>query len=131
MLNNITLIGRLTADVELKKTQDGKSVCAFTLACGRDFKNSSGETETDFIDVVAWGGVADFAAKYLRKGTFAAVSGRLQTRTWEDRQGSKRKSTEVIAGHVYFAEKRQDRKEEYSAPDGFTSIGDEDIDLPF
>lgn len=110
MLNKIIIMGRLTRDPELKHTPNGNAVVSFSLAVERDFKDKeTGERETDFIEVVAWKGVAEFVAKYFAKGKMAAVEGRLQIRDWTDKDGNKRKTAEVIANNVYFGEaKRSD-----------------------
>ena len=97
MLNKIFIMGRLTRDPELRRTQSGTPVTSFSLAVDRDFKSQSGEKETDFIDVVAWRATAEFVAKYFTKGRMAVVEGRLQIRDWQDRDGNKRRSAGVIA----------------------------------
>ena len=101
-LNRITIMGRLTRDPELRRTQSGTPVTSFTMAVDRDFKPQSGEKDTDFIDVVAWRNTAEFAAKYFAKGRMAIASGRLQIRDWQDNNGNKRRSAEVIADSIYF-----------------------------
>ena len=108
MLNRIILMGRLTHDPELRRTQSDTPVCSFSLAVDRDYKRD-GEKETDFIDIVAWRSTAEFVSKYFTKGSMAVVSGRLQIRDWTDREGGKRRSAEVVADNVYFGEsKRRD-----------------------
>lgn len=102
MLNVITLSGRLTKDPELRKTQDGTSVCSITLACERDIKSANGNRATDFIDVVAWRQTAEFVSKYFTKGSLLSCTGRLEIREWTDRDGNKRRNAEVLADHVYF-----------------------------
>ena len=92
MLNHITIMGRLTRDPELRRTQSGTPVTSFSLAVDRDFKSQSGEKETDFIDVVAWRATAEFVAKYFTKGRMAVVEGRLQIRDWTDKDGGKRRN---------------------------------------
>ena len=110
MLNHITIMGRLTKDVELRWTQSETPVASFTLAVDRDFSGrDGGEKQTDFIDCVAWRQTAQFVDKYFSKGSMAVVAGRLQIRDWTDRDGNKRRSAEVVAENVYFGEsKRQD-----------------------
>lgn len=108
MLNKAILMGRLTADPELQQTPGGTAVTSFTLAVNRSYSKNS-EQQTDFIDIVAWRSTAEFVAKWFRKGMQVAVSGRLQTRNWEDRQGNRRKAVEVVADEVYFAEAKRDR----------------------
>ena len=105
MLNRIILMGRLTRDPELRKTQSGTSVCSFALAVDRDYKRE-GEKETDFIDIVAWRGTAEFASRYFTKGRMVVVCGRLQIRDWTDKEGNKRRSAEVIADSIYFGDSK-------------------------
>lgn len=130
MLNNVTIMGRMTADPELRKTGGGTSVTTFTLACERDFK-SDGEKQTDFFEVVAWKHTAEFVSKYFGKGRMAVVSGRLQTRSWTDKDGNKRKAVEVVADNVYFADSKT-AAQDGGQFGGFTGveIADES-DLPF
>ena len=107
MLNKIFIMGRLTRDPELRRTQSGTAVTSFSLAVDRDFKSQSGEKETDFIDVVAWRSTAEFVAKYFTKGRMAVVEGRLQIRDWKDREGNNRRSAEVVADNVYFGDSKR------------------------
>lgn len=119
MLNKIFIMGRLTRDPELRRTQSGTAVTSFSLAVDRDFKSQSGEKETDFIDVVAWRSTAEFVAKYFTKGRMAVVEGRLQLRDWTDRDGNKRRTAEVIADNVYFGDSKRDAEAGgYAAPSG-------------
>lgn len=112
MLNHITLMGRLTRDPELRYTQTGTAVASFSLAVDRDFgSRDGGERQTDFIDIVAWRNTAEFVSKYFGKGQMAAVSGRLQIRDWQDKDGNKRRSAEVVADNVYFADSKKSREE--------------------
>lgn len=125
MLNKIVIMGRLTRDPELRQTQNQIPVASFTVAVDRDF----GE-ETDFIDCVAWRKTAEFVSNYFFKGKMAVVAGRLQIRKWEDKDGNKRKSAEVVADNVYFGDSKKDSgTAEYS---GFQEADDiSDDDLPF
>jgi single-strand DNA-binding protein len=108
MLNTITIMGRLTRDPELRRTGSGVAVASFCLAVDRDYNpKDGGERETDFIDVTAWRGTAEFISKYFTKGSMAIVSGRLQIRNWTDKDGNKRRSAEVVADSVYFGESRK------------------------
>ena len=119
MLNHIVIMGRLTRDPELRRTQSGVAVASFTVAVDRDFgKNENGEKETDFIDCVAWRQTGEFVAKYFQKGRMAVVSGRLQIRNWSDKEGNKRRTAEVIADNVYFGDSKRDGDNtgSYSAP---------------
>ena len=144
MLNRIIIMGRLTRDPELRHTQAGTPVASFTLACDRDFKDKqTGERAVDFIDVVAWRGTAEFAARYFTKGRMAVVEGRLQLRDWTDKEGGKRRSAEVVADNIYFGDSRKDAGEsnvpENSLPEpsraasgGIDVSGpDDDGELPF
>lgn len=106
MLNRITVMGRLTSDPELKTTTSGVSVTSFTIACDRDFKNGTGEKETDFIEVVAFRNTAEFICKYFAKGKMAIVSGRLQIRNYTDRDGNKRKAAEIVCDAIYFGDSK-------------------------
>lgn len=107
MLNKIILMGRLTRDPELRRTQAGTAVVSFSLAVDRDYKDQSGEKETDFIDIVAWRNTAEFVSKYFTKGRMAVVEGRLQIRDWTDKDGGKRRSAEVIAENVYLGDSKR------------------------
>ena len=109
MLNHITIMGRLTRDPELRRTGSGTAVASFSVAVDRDFgKNENGEKETDFIDCVAWRNTAEFISKYASKGRMVVVSGRLQIRSWTDKDGNKRRTAEVVADNVYFGDSRRD-----------------------
>lgn len=132
MLNRIILMGRLTRDPELRTTQAGVSVCSFSIAVDRDFKKD-GDKETDFIDIVAWRSTAEFASKYFRKGRMVVVDGRLQMRDWVDKEKNKRRSAEVIADNVYFADSKpkDDDMEPSVAPGDYLGSGyDDNFGLP-
>ena len=131
MLNNITLMGRLTRDPELRSTTSGTSVASFTLAVDRDFMSrESGERQTDFIDIVAWRQTGEFVSKYFQKGSMAVVSGRLQIREWQDKEGNKRRSAEVVAENIYFGESK--RRDGVDVPQPtFTELDNSDGDLPY
>ena len=137
MLNHITLMGRLTRDPELRHTGSGIPCANFTIAVDRDFgKNENGEKETDFIECVAWRNTGEFVSKYFGKGRMAVVSGRLQIRSWTDKEGNKRKTAEVVADQVYFGDSKRDSDSNDSgltAPaNNFPLIdGDDDAQLPF
>lgn len=109
MLNHIVLMGRLTRDPELRRTGSGIAVASFTIAVDRDFSGKdSGEKETDFIDIVAWRQTGEFVSKYFTKGRMAVVSGRLQIRKWQNKDGENRYSTEVVADNVYFGDSKKE-----------------------
>ena len=142
MLNHIVLMGRLTADPSLRHTTNNIPVASFTLAVDRDRKDQNGEKETDFIDVVVWRNTADFVSKYFSKGRMAVVSGRLQIRNCTDKEGNKRKSAEVVADNVYFADSKKESSGgyggDYNAPalpeaqsGGFAEATEDDSELPF
>lgn len=133
MLNKVILMGRLTADPELRHTQSNTAVVNFTLAVDRAYSKDR-EKQTDFIEVVAWRSTAEFAFKYFRKGQLVAVVGSIQTRTWEDKQGNKRKAVEVVADEVHFAEPKRDARASEPVAvtaDEFTDISADDGELPF
>jgi len=104
--NNVVLIGNMVADPELKQTNGGLSVCSFRIAVQRRYKPKEGEQVTDFIDVVAWRTTADFIVKYFKKGNQILVCGTLQSRNWQDKDGNKRYSVEVIAEEVSFVDRK-------------------------
>ena len=109
MLNHIVIMGRLTRDPELRRTGSGVAVASFTVAVDRDFGGrDGGERETDFIDCVAWRQTGEFVSKYFTKGRMAVVSGRLQIRSWTDKDGNKRRTAEVVADNVYFGDSKRD-----------------------
>ena len=146
MLNKVFIMGRLTRDPELRRTQSGTAVASFALAVERDFKdNATGKRETDFIDVVAWRQAGEFVSRYFTKGRMAVVEGRLQIRDWTDMDGNKRRTTEIVADQVYFADSKRDDNQtsgnqnaDYSgysaapnAPQTFSELRDDDGELPF
>ena len=143
MLNKAILMGRLVADPELRRTPNNNSVTSFTLAVNRSFVRQGEQPQTDFIDVVAWGKTAEFVSRYFVKGQLVAVAGRIQTRTWEDKQGNKRKTVEVVAEEVHFAEPKRDSQPRNEMPhggfdpmaglggDAFAALPGDDNDLPF
>lgn len=149
MLNQIVVMGRLTRDPELRRTDSGIAVAGFTVAVDRDFApKDGGERETDFIDCVAWRNTGEFVSKYFAKGSMAVVSGRLQVRGWTHKNGNKRRTAEIVADNVYFGESKRDdhRSNGYtaSAPSGggyaapasakttdYQLLEDDDEQLPF
>ena len=142
MLNVVVLIGRLTADPELRYTVNGTAVCNFRLAVDRPFTNREGQQETDFIDTVCWRNTAENVAKYMEKGLMVAVHGRMQIRQWETPDGERRRKAEVVADQVRFLEWPEDRGRSSSSDqpasgaettDDFEDLFDDDItkDVPF
>lgn len=132
MLNNVTLMGRLTADPERRQTPNNIPVASFTLAVDRNY-SSGGERQADFIDVIAWRKTAEFVSRYFHKGMLVAVQGSIQTRSYTDNQGIKRKAFEIVADHVYFAGPKRDNAQAAAPsslePDDFQEMPDDD--LPF
>lgn len=108
MLNKVVLMGRIGSEISLRRTNSGKAVTSFSIACDRDFKGQNGEKETDWFDIVCWNGLAETVEKYFSKGRMAVVSGRLQIRNWTDKEGNKRKSAEVVAENVYFGDSKRE-----------------------
>lgn len=146
MLNQIVLMGRLTRDPELRYTQSQTPVASFTIAVDRDIANKeTGDRQTDFIDCVAWRSTAEFVSKHFAKGRMVVVSGRLQIRDWTDRDGNKRRSAEVVAASVYFADSKKTDSDGYNRSSGenyggmngeygesrFAELDEDDGDLPF
>lgn len=134
MLNHITIMGRITKDIELRRTATGVAVASFTLAVDRDFKEKNGDRETDFIECVAWKNTAEFISKFFAKGRMAVVSGRLQIRSWQDKDGNKRRTAEVLAENVYFGDSKPatDNNVGHTAPaSDFAMLTDSDEQLPF
>lgn len=147
MLNKIFLQGRLTRDPELRYTNSQIPVTSFSLAVDRDYSGrDGGEKQTDFFDCVAWRSTAEFVQKYFAKGRAAVVVGSVQFRDWTDRNGNKRRSTEVVVESIYFADSKKDgdgqrQQSDYSAPSSagrpvdvqadFDDYDEDDGDLPF
>ena len=102
MYNKAILIGRLTADPELKQTPTGVSDCSFSIACDRAFSGRNGERQTDFINIVTWRQQAEFVSKYFSKGRLIGIDGSIQTRNYEDKNGNKRTATEIVTDNVFF-----------------------------
>ena len=139
MLNQIIVMGRMVRDPELRRTANGTAVASFTLAVDRDFTGKDGgEKETDFIDCVAWRNTGEFVGKYFTKGRMACVSGRLQIRSWTDKDGNKRRSAEVVADNVYFADSKNATESDGNRPTApapaagnFAPTDYDDEELPF
>ena len=137
MLNRICIMGRITRDLELRRTQDGTAVTSFTVAVDDDFKSkATGEKKTYFLDVVAWRQSAEFVCQHLGKGRMVVVEGKLPVRDWTDKDGNKRRNAEIIADNIYFGDsKRTDAIEPQipaeSAAGGFAEVSEDDVELPF
>lgn len=139
MLNVIAIMGRLSRDPELRQTTTGKNVASFTIACSRGRKDANGKDLVDWIPVVAWEHTAEFVCKYFEKGSLIAIDGRLQSRTYKDRDGNNRTAIEIVANNVNFAGSKSTGGGSNSAPAGgsyneptvqYDEIEDEG-DLPF
>lgn len=137
MLNRVCIMGRITRDLELRRTQDGTAVTSFTVAVDDDFKSkATGEKKTYFLDVVAWRQSAEFVCQYFGKGRMVVVEGKLTVRDWKDKDGNNRRNTEIIADNIYFGDsKRADTAApQYateSAAGGFAEVSEDDGELPF
>lgn len=132
-MNRAVIMGRLTADPELRRTPNGVSVTAFSVAVNRKFADKDGNRQADFIDVVAWRQTAEFVTKYFKKGNMIALDGAIQTRTYQDKQGNNRKATEIVAEQVYFCESKGNSGNSFGGTDDTASfsMGDfEEIDTP-
>ena len=109
MINNVVLVGRMTRDAELRYTPQNKAVATFTLAVNRNFKNQNGEREADFINCILWNQPAENLANWAKKGTLIGVTGRIQTRNYENQQGQRVYVTEVMANNFQMLESRKDQ----------------------
>lgn len=140
-LNVVAIMGRLAADPQMRQTQSGKSVASFRIACDRGRKDANGQNQTDWLDVVAWDKTADFVSRYFPKGSMIAVTGRLQSRNYQDKNGNNRTAIEIVANQVSFCgEKKQEKSFQpanenalnfaQGGNDDFAQVEDAD-DLPF
>lgn len=133
MLNQAVLMGRLTAEPELKHTQSGVAVVRFTLAVDRSYAKQGEERQTDFINITAWRQTAEFVSRYFRKGQLVAVQGTIQTGSYTDRDGNRRNTFDVVADQVHFAERKKDGGNQGGSNpatvDDFEEL--DDRDLPF
>lgn len=128
--NGVHIMGRITRDLELRHTQSGTAVCQFCVAVTRSFKDANGEYQSDFIDCVAWRNSAEFITKYFSKGAMIALEGELQTRNYTDKDGNKRKATELLVSSAAFTgEKREAAAKPAPTEDDYSDISDDD--LPF
>lgn len=128
-MNNVSLIGRLTADPELKTTQSGINTVRFSVAVDRQYTKQGEEKQADFISVVAWRQTAEFICKYFAKGRRIAITGRIQTGSYTDRDGKKRYTFDVVAENVEFCDSKQEAssgeaRSTYSAPSANAAISD-------
>lgn len=125
-MNKVFLIGNLVRDPEVRATQSGISVCNFTVAVNRRFKKENGEQETDFLNVIAWRQLAELCGKYLAKGRKVAVTGSIQTRTYEAKDGSKRTAWDIVADEVEFLSPQNQQNSTQSAPGAYTTAASKD-----
>lgn len=138
MLNVVAIMGRLVADPQLRQTTTGKNVASFRVACDRGRKDANGQSQADFLDVVAWDRSAEFVCRYFQKGSLIVVDGRLQTRTYQDKNGNNRQAVEIVAKEASFCgEKKnqnyanENRLDVAPASEQFEPIADDEGDLPF
>lgn len=140
MINKAILIGRLTTQPELKKTQSGVSICSFSIAVQRNYKSPDGSYPTDFINVVTWRNTAEFVCKFFTKGQLIGIVGSIQSRNYEDKNGNKRTAIEVVAEEAQFVESKREstyaEPQEFKAPPiaGGNDVEFEEVeddDLPF
>lgn len=133
MINRVVLTGRLTRDPDVKSTQSGISVVSFTLAVDRQFRNPNGSRDADFINCVAWRKRAEALAQYTHKGSLIGVEGRLQTRSYQDKQGKNRQATELVIDNFAFLDSKKDqgRSTSQSVPDPQGQASNATDNLPF
>ena len=136
MLNKVFLQGRLVADPEVRHTQQGTPVASYRLAVDRDYKSKDSNAQnTDFVNIVSWRNTAEFVSRYFTKGRMMLVEGRLQMRSYTDKDGNRRVAAEVVTDNVHFADSRKDgsNNEDGSLQEsaGFEELADDDGDLPF
>ena len=125
-VNKVFLIGNLTRDPEMRSTQSGVAVCNFTIAVNRRFKKENGEQETDFLNVIAWRQLAELCGTYLAKGRKVAVTGSIQTRTYEAKDGSKRTAWDIVADEVEFLTPQNQQSSTQGAPGAYTTAASKD-----
>lgn len=132
MINNVVLMGRITHDLELKSTPSGVSVTSFTIAVDRSYAKQGEQRQADFIDCFAWRNTAKFITRYFRKGSMIAVTGEINTRNYEDKNGNKRKAVEVLVNNASFCGEKNNAPDLNVTPpaNGFEEI-ENDNDLPF
>lgn len=146
MLNVVAIIGRMVKDPELKTTNSGKSVCSFRIANDSGYKDASGQSQTNWLDVTAWGKTAEFVCKYFPKGALIAIDGRLQTRQWQDKNGQNRTAVEIVAHNASFCGSKESTspapqnaaqrpatpsQRTQGEPDADYDLIEDDGDLPF
>lgn len=130
MLNEVKLMGRVTQNIELKTTSNGKFATNFSLAVQRNFKNADGNYETDFLDLTAFGNNAEYLSKYVQKGDLIGITGHLVKRTWKDNEGNNKYATDIILDNVFYKEYKKTEESQQESPFK-TSIPVQESDLPF
>ena len=130
-LNVVAIMGRMAADAQLMTTQSGKNVASFRVAVDRGRKDANGQNQTDWLDVVAWDKTADFVSRHFSKGSMIAVTGRLQSRNYQDKNGNNRTAIEIVAQQVSFCGAKPRAEEPNAASNGTFAPVEDDGDLPF
>ena len=130
-MNKVNLIGNTTRDVELSENPSGVAVCRFSIAVNRDYANADGTKTTDFFNITVWRGLAETCGKYLTKGSKVAIVGRLQNRSYEDKDGIKRTVTEIVCSEIEFLSAKKEDKEEVKEKPRQLQLEEVDYDLPF
>ena len=130
VINRVVLVGRLTKDPETRTTQNGVTVCNFTVACDRPYVKQGEERQADFINCIAWRQTGEFVSKYFAKGNRIALDGSIQTRSWDDKNGNKRYATEVVVDHVEFVQSKSEREYAGHAQAQTAQVGDIDGFMP-
>ena len=123
MLNVVAIMGRLAADPQLRQTTTGKNVASFRIACDRGRRDANGQSQADWLDVVAWDRTAEFVCKYFQKGSLIAIDGRLQSRSYQDKNGNNRTAVEVVANNINFAGPKNSNAGTLSAPTEGPRVG--------
>jgi single-strand DNA-binding protein len=140
-MNKVNLMGRLTKDPELKYTGNNVAVASYSIAVNRRFAKPGEEKQADFLNIVAWNKLGEFCGNYFKKGMQVAISGRIQTRTWDDQDGKRQYFTEIVAEEAYFADSKKDdyssnvpndsKAQDSGNQEGFYPINEDDDELPF
>ena len=135
MLNVVAIMGRLVADPQLRQTTTGKNVASFRIACDRGRRDANGQSQADWLDVVAWDRTAEFVCKYFQKGSLIAIDGRLQSRSYQDKNGNNRTAIEIVANNANFAGSKSTGGGSNSVPAGNSynepTVQYDEIDFPF
>ncbi len=124
MFNKAIVIGRLTKNPELKQTPAGVSVCSFSIACNRNYADKNGERQTDFLNIVAWRGQAEFVCRYFTKGSLIGVEGSIQSRNYTDKDGNSRNAVEIVGSNFFFVESKSSSSNSENRPSPYTVPGE-------